>query len=85
MQSFYLPELKTISASSVQREHANIHKALKYAVQLDLIPFNPADRVERLKAKKYVSECYTAEEMEHFLEVSKDRKLALLFQMAAFY
>ena len=85
LQSFYLHELETISPSSVQREHANIHKALKYAVQLDLIPFNPADRVERPKAKKHVSEYYTAEEMEHFLEVSRNHKLALLFQMTAFY
>ena len=28
--------------------------------QLDLIPFNPADRVERPKDKKHVSEYYTA-------------------------
>ena len=85
LQAFYLHELETISASSVQREHANIHKALKYAVQLDLIPYNPADRVERPKAQKHVSTYYTAEEMEQFLELSKDHKLALLFQMTAFY
>ena len=85
LQTFYLHEMETIAGSSVQREHANIHKALKYAVQLDLIPFNPADRVERPKAEKFVSQYYTAEEMETFLEVSKDHKLALLFQMTAFY
>ena len=85
LQTFYLHELETVSASSVQREHANIHKALKYAVQLDLIPFNPADRVERPKAQKHVSVYYTAEEMEQFLELTKDHKLALLFQMTAFY
>lgn len=85
LQTFYLHELETLAGSSVQREHANIHKALKYAVQLDLIPFNPADRVERPKADKYVSQYYTAEEMETFLEVSKDHKMALLFQMTAFY
>lgn len=85
LQTFYLHELETVSGSSVQREHANIHKALKYAVQLDLIPFNPADRVERPKAQKHVSTYYTAEEMEQFLELTKAHKLALLFQMTAFY
>lgn len=85
LQTFYLHELETVSGSSVQREHANIHKALKYAVQLDLIPFNPADRVERPKAQKHVSVYYTAEEMEQFLELTKAHKLALLFQMTAFY
>lgn len=51
IQSFYLYELKTVSASTVIHEHANIHKALKYAVKMDLIPYNPADKVER--PKKY--------------------------------
>lgn len=41
IQSFYLYELKTVSASTVIHEHANIHKALKYAVKMDLIPYNP--------------------------------------------
>lgn len=49
IQSFYLHELKTLSPNSVIHEHANIHKALKYAVKMDLIPFNPADKVERPK------------------------------------
>ena len=47
IQSFYLHELKTVSHGTVIHYHANIHKALKYAVKMDLIPFNPADKVER--------------------------------------
>ena len=85
LQAFYLHELEHISGTSVQKEHANIHKALKYAVQLDLIPSNPADRVERPKKTTAVSQYYSAEEMERFLELTKDHKLALLFQMTAFY
>ncbi len=41
IQSFYLHELKTVSPGTVIHYHANIHKALKYAVKMDLIPFNP--------------------------------------------
>ena len=85
LQAFYLHELEHISGTSLQREHANIHKALKYAVQLDLIPSNPADRVERPKKTTGVSQYYSAEEMEQFLELTKDHKLALLFQLTAFY
>ena len=44
--------------------HANLHKALKYAVKLDLIPGNPVDKVERPKPEKYMAAYYTAEEME---------------------
>ena len=53
IQSFYLHELKTVSPGTVIHYHANIHKALKYAVKMDLIPFNPADKVERPKKQRH--------------------------------
>ena len=49
IQEFYMKELQRVSASSVIHYHANIHKALKYAVKIDLIDVNPADKVERPK------------------------------------
>ena len=49
IQDFYLSELKRVSASSVIHYHANIHKALGYAVKIDLMDVNPADKVERPK------------------------------------
>ena len=39
----YLP------SSYIFHYHAVIHRALKYAVKMDLISFNPADKVERPK------------------------------------
>ena len=69
IQSFYLHELKTVSASTVIHEHANIHKALKYAVKMDLIPFNPADKVERPKKQKYIADYYRLDELEKLFEV----------------
>ena len=65
--------------------HANIHKALKYAVKMDLIPFNPADKVERPKKQRYIADYYRQEELERLLEVSKDHPYSLLIQMTAFY
>ena len=47
IQSFYLHELKNVSPGTVIHYHANIHKALKYAVKMDLIPFNPADKASK--------------------------------------
>ena len=85
IQSFYLYELKTVSASTVIHEHANIHKALKYAVKMDLIPFNPADKVERPKKQRYIADYYRQEELERLLEASKDHPYSLLIQMTAFY
>ena len=85
IQSFYLYELKTVSASTVIHEHANIHKALKYAVKMDLIPYNPADKVERPKKQKYIADYYRLEELEQLFEATKDHPFSLLIQMTAFY
>ena len=85
IQSFYLYELKTVSASTVIHEHANIHKALKYAVKMDLIPYNPADKVERPKKQKYIADYYRLEELEQLFEATKDHPDSLLIQITAFY
>ena len=68
IQSFYLHELKTVSPGTVIHYHANIHKALKYAVKMDLIPFNPADKVERPKKQRYIADDCRQEELERLLE-----------------
>ena len=85
IQSFYLHELKTVSPGTVIHYHANIHKALKYAVKMDLIPFNPADKVERPEKQRYIADYYRQEELERLLEASKDHPYSLLIQMTAFY
>lgn len=85
IQSFYLHELKTVSPGTVIHYHANIHKALKYAVKMGLIPFNPADKVERPKKQRYIADYYRQEELERLLEASKDHPYSLLIQMTAFY
>ena len=85
IQSFYLYELKSVSASTVIHEHANIHKALKYAVKMDLIPYNPADKVERPKKQKFIADYYRLEELEQLFEATKDHPFSLLIQMTAVY
>ena len=85
IQSFYLHELKTVSPGTVIHYHANIHKALKYAVKMDLIPVNPADKVERPKKQRYIADYYRQEGLERLLEASKDHSYSLLIQMTAFY
>ena len=85
IQSFYLHERKTLKSTSVLRLHANIHKALKQAVKLDLIPGNPVDKVERPKPERYMAAYYTAEEMEQLFEAARGHRLELIIQFAAFY
>lgn len=85
IQEFYLKELQRVSASSVIHYHANIHKALKYAVKIDLIDVNPADKVERPKKDRYVGSFYDADEVNALFEVAKGTKLELPILFGAFY
>lgn len=85
LQQFYMHELKTVKANTVKHEHANIHKALEYAVRMDLIAYNVSSRVELPKVEKYVPDYFRETEILDFLEKTKDHKLALLFQIAVFY
>lgn len=85
IQEFYLSELERVSPSSVIHYHANIHKALKYAVKIDLIDVNPADKVERPKKDRYVGSFYDADEVNALFEASKGSKLELPILFGAFY
>lgn len=85
IQDFYLKELERVSASSVIHYHANIHKALKYAVKLDLIVSNPADKVERPKKDRFVDSFYDSEEMNALFAASRGTKLEIPVLLGAFY
>ncbi len=52
---------------------------------MDLIPFNPADKVERPKKQKYIADYYRLEELEQLFEATKDHPYSLLIQITAFY
>lgn len=85
IQDFYLKELERVSACSVIHYHANIHKALKYAVKMDLIAVNPADKVERPKKEHFVGSFYDAGEMNALFAASKGTKLEIPILFGAFY
>lgn len=42
-----------LSPNSIRKYYCIIHKCLDYAVKLDMIPYNPADRVELPKKQKF--------------------------------
>ena len=85
IQDFYLKQLERVSAASVIHYHSNIHKALKYAVKLDLIPGNPADKVERPRKEKFVASFYDADEINKLFEIAKGTKLEIPILFGAFY
>ena len=85
IQEFYMDQLKRVSASSVIHYHANIHKALKYAVKIDLLPTNPADKVERPKKSRFVGSFYDSEEVERLFVAAKGTNLEIPIFLGAFY
>ena len=55
------------------------------AVELELIPYNPADRITLSRNKQYIPEYYTAEELNHLLDCIKGDEMELLMRMVCFY
>lgn len=85
IQLFYMEQLKRVKASSVIHYHAVIHRALKYAVKIELIEVNPADKVERPKADKFIGSFYDSSEMEKLFEAAKGTRLEIPIFLGAFY
>ena len=85
IQAFYMEMLEKVKPATIKKYHANIHKALKYAVKMDLIAINESDKVELPKIEKHTAKYFSSADMMRFLEITKTHKLALLFQMDLFY
>ena len=85
LQEFYTKQLERVCANSVIHYHAALHKALKYAVKIDLISANPADKVERPKKNEFRGNFYSAEEINLLLEAVRGTKLEIPVLMGAFY
>ena len=59
---------KGLNGNSILHYHANIRKALDTAMKLDIIPTNPADKIERPKKNQFIGDHYTLEELKYFLK-----------------
>ena len=85
IQAFYMEQLKRVKANSVIHYHANIHKTLKYAVKIDLLDSNPADKVERPKKNPFMGSFYDSDEVEKLFEAAKGTLLEIPVFLGAFY
>ena len=72
-----------LKGTTVQRFHANIHKAMKYARKHDLIASNPMDNVERPKSQRYVGAFYSVSELETLFQAVKGDPCEFPVLMAA--
>ena len=74
-----------LKGTTVTKYHANIRKALDYAVQTDLIPSNPAIKVGRPHQEQFIADYYNEDELNTLFQVVKDTPLELIVYLTAFY
>ena len=70
---------------SAQKFHANISKALKYAVEMDYIPHTIMGKVKRPKAERFTGKFLKQSETVELFEAVKGHKLELGVIFGAFY
>lgn len=85
IQVFYTEQLKRVSGNSVIHYHANIHKALKYAVKTEMIDSNPADKIERPKKPRYIGSFYDSDEIQKLFAAARGTNLEIPIFLGAFY
>lgn len=85
IQTFYMEQLKRVKASTVIHYHVIIHKALKYAVKIELLDSNPADKIERPKVDKFIGSFYDSDEVEKLFKAAKGTRLEIPIFLGAFY
>lgn len=85
IQNFYTERLKMVSANTVIHYHAVIYSALKYAMKMDMIPQNPAAKVDCPKKGQYQPTFLNEQELEQLFAATKGTKFELPVLMGAFY
>ena len=86
IQEFYQYLLdEGLSGNTVKHYHANIRKALQYAMKTDIILSNPADKVDLPKIEEYKPKFYTSDEVKTLLNEVIGTKLEIPVIIDCFY
>lgn len=87
LQGFYNEKVKSgLSPSTVHKLHANINKFLNYALSLDMIPGNPAQRVTLpRKERPNVGKTYNARQVQTLFQVFQGDPMELVVFLTATY
>ena len=86
IQAYYawlIDKGKSIQACT--HDHVIIRRALEIAYRTDLIPVNPATKVEKPKSPKYEAKYYDLKQLKTLFECLKGDKYELMYKMTAFY
>lgn len=85
IQDFYTIQLRRVKASTVIHYHTVIHRALKYAVKIDVIPVNPASKIERPRQDRFIGSFYNKDEVNQMFEVTRGTNLEIPVLLGTFY
>lgn len=85
INDFYDDCLERLKATSVLKYHANIGKALKYAVKKGLIEHTVMDKVDRPSPERFVGKFLKQSEVVALFEAVKGHKLELGVILGTFY
>ncbi len=86
LEDFYQTILSDdCTTNTVIHYHAVIRKALQSAVKKDILPKNPADKVDRPKKNVYHGTFYSEEEMLTLFDAVSDDPLEVCVKIAAYY
>ena len=85
IQEFYTAQGERVKANTVIHYHAVIHRALKYAVKTDLIPSNPADKVDRPRKNAFTASFYSEDEFARLFRAVEGSLIEVPVKLSAFY
>ena len=85
IQAFYMEQSKRVKANMVIHYHAVLHRSLRYAVKTDLIPVNPADKVDRPRKNTYQASFYSESELHALFAAVTGTHIEVPVKLAAFY
>lgn len=79
IQNYYTLKQKkngaNLSANTLKKHHAVVRKCLQHALQMNLLLYNPADRVTLPRIEHYQGQAFTVEQARYLLEASKGKVL----------
>ena len=86
IQNFYNELYKLgLKSNTILHYHANIRKALQQAVKKELIPSNPADKIDKPKSEKFIGNFYTKTEFKKLFTLIKNTPIKIPVLLASYY
>ncbi|MBQ6531303.1 MAG: site-specific integrase [Clostridia bacterium] len=86
IQDYYYRMLdRGLSSATVKRHHSIIRKSLQEAMELNMIPYNVADRTKLPKSKQFRATVYDKKTLMQLLSVSKGTTVESAVMITSYY